>query len=182
MNIYDFVAEDINGELVSLQDYKGKALVIVNTASKCGFTPQYEDLQKLYTKYQEQGLEILGFPCSQFMDQEFGESEEIKSFCTINYGVTFPIFKKINVNGKMADPLFKYLKENAPFQGFDMSNSTNKIVHSILKDKFPEFTVGNEIRWNFTKFLIDPNGNIVERFESAVDPMDMEPHIIKQLG
>src|SRR5690606_8428132 len=104
-----------------------------------------------------------------------------KSFCSINYGVTFPIFKKINVNGKLADPLFKYLKENSPFKGFDMSNSTNKIVDSILKDKFPEFTVGNEIRWNFTKFLVDPDGNIVERFESSVDPMDMEPHILKHL-
>lgn len=177
MKIYDFIANDIDGDLVSLQDYRGKVMLIVNTASKCGFTPQYEDLQKLYTQYNDKGFEILGFPCSQFMDQEFEESEEIKSFCTLNYGVTFPIFEKIYVNGKFAHPLYKYLKENAPFEGFDMSNSTNKILDSMIKEKFPAFTVGNAIRWNFTKFLIDREGNIIKRFESAVDPMDIEPYL-----
>src|SRR5690606_27460274 len=112
--------------------------------------------------------EILGFPCNQFMEQEPGNSQEIKSFCTFNYGVTFPIFEKINVNGKFAHPLYQYLTENAPFKGFDMSNPTNKIVDAILKENFPEFTIGNAIRWNFTKFLIDREGNIVERFESSV--------------
>lgn len=181
MIFYDFNVKDIDGNDVSLSDYKGKILLIVNTASKCGFTPQYEDLQRLYNQYNKRGLEILAFPCNQFMEQEPGESEEIRSFCTLNYGVTFPIFEKINVNGKLAHPLYKFLKENAPFKGFDMSNSTNKILDSILKEKFPEFTIGNSVRWNFTKFLIDKNGNIVERFESAVDPMDIEPYLEKML-
>ncbi len=178
MNIYDFTAEKINGDMVSLQDYKGKVVLIVNTASKCGFTPQFDDLQKLYTQYHEKGLEILGFPCGQFMDQEFSDNEEIKSFCSINYGVTFPIFKKIDVNGKFAHPLYKYLKENTPFKGFDMHNPANKILDLMLQEKFPQFTIGDEIRWNFTKFLVDQEGNMVERFESAVDPMEIEPYIL----
>ncbi|MCC5909776.1 MAG: glutathione peroxidase [Clostridiaceae bacterium] len=181
MNIYDFTLENIHGKTVSLKDYKGKVILIVNTASKCGFTPQYEDLQKLYARYHDQGFEILGFPCSQFMEQEFSNNEEIKSFCSINYGVTFPMFKKINVNGRGAHPLYKHLKENAPFKGFDMNNSTNKILNAMIKEKFPQFSIGNEIRWNFTKFLVDQGGNIVERFESAVDPMDIESYLLNYI-
>lgn len=181
MNIYDFTANDIDGNLVTMQDYKGKVMLIVNTASKCGFTPQFEDLQKLYDNYHDKGFEILGFPCNQFMEQEPGDSKEIKGFCSINYGVTFPIFEKINVNGVYAHPLYKYLKENAPFKGFDLNNASNKIIDSILKEKFPEYTIGDAIRWNFTKFLIDRNGNIIERFESAVDPMDIQSYIEKLL-
>ncbi|MBS4539425.1 glutathione peroxidase [Clostridium sp. D2Q-11] len=181
MNIYDFTANDINGNPVSLQDYKGKVIIIVNTASKCDFTPQYEDLQKLYDKYHSQGLEILGFPCNQFMEQEPGNSADIKSFCDLQYGVTFPIFEKIKVNGKFAHPLFKYLKESTTFDGLDMKNSSNKILDAILKEKFPEFTTGNSIRWNFTKFLVDKNGNIVKRFESAISPMELEPYIKKEI-
>lgn len=182
MNIYDFVLENMSGELVSLQDFKGKVILIVNTASKCGFTPQFEDLQKLYHKHNGQGFEILGFPCNQFMNQEFDNNEETQSFCSINYGVTFPMFKRINVNGKFADPLYKYLKENAPFKGFDMDNPEDKMLDLLIKDKFPEFTIGNEIRWNFTKFLIDKKGNIVERFESPVDPIDIEPYIVNEIN
>lgn len=177
MKIYDFVVNNIDGEEVSLEDYKGKVMLIVNTASKCGFTPQYKDLQRLYDEYHEKGFEILGFPCNQFMEQEPGGAEEIKSFCSLNYGVSFPMFDKIDVNGKFAHPLFKYLKENAPFKGLDMSNSTNKIIDNILKEKFPHFSMGNEIRWNFTKLLVDKNGNIINRFESSVDPMDIEPYL-----
>jgi glutathione peroxidase len=177
MNIYDFTANDINGNPVSLEDFKGKAILIVNTASKCGFTPQYEDLQKLYENYYSKGFEILGFPCNQFMEQEPGGSEDIKSFCSLNYGVTFPIFEKIEVNGRFAHPLYKFLKESTPFEGFDMSNPSNKIINAILNEKFPEFTLGNSIRWNFTKFLVDKEGNVIKRFESAVEPMDIEPYI-----
>ncbi len=181
MNVYDFIANDIDGNLVSLSDYMGKVLLIVNTASKCGFTPQYEDLQKLYDMYQAEGLEILGFPCNQFMEQEPGSNEEIKSFCSLNYGVTFPIFEKVDVNGKFAHPLFKYLKEVAPFEGLDMSHPTNKILDSLLKEKFPEFTVGNAIRWNFTKFLVNRDGTVIKRFESSVSPLDLEEEIKKFL-
>lgn len=181
MKIYDFIANDINEEQVSFNDYQGKVLLIVNTASKCGFTPQYEDLQRLYDKYQSKGLEILGFPCNQFMEQEPGKSDEIKTFCSLNYGVNFPIFEKIDVNGKFAHPLFKYLKEEAPFEGFDMTNSTNKILEPLIKEKFPEFSIGNSIRWNFTKFLVSKDGNEIKRFESSVSPMDIEPFIQKML-
>lgn len=181
MNIYDFTANDINGNLISLDDYRGKVLLIVNTASKCGFTPQYEDLQKLYEKYHDRGFEILAFPCNQFMEQEPGSNEEIKNFCSLNYGVTSPIFEKIDVNGKYAHPLFKYLKEVAPFEGFDMNHPTNKVLDALLKEKYPEYTIGNAIRWNFTKFLVSRDGKTIKRFESSVSPLDMEEEIEKML-
>lgn len=177
MKIYDFKAESIDGENISLGDYKGKVLLIVNTASKCGFTPQYEDLQKLYEKYREQGLEILGFPCNQFNAQEPGTSEDTKAFCSLNYGVSFPLFEKVEVNGVDSHPIFKYLKESAPYNGMDMTNMTNKIIDSILNEKYPEFNMGNAIRWNFTKFLVDKAGNVIERFESSFEPLDLGSHI-----
>lgn len=177
MKIYDLKANDIDGREISLDQYKGKVLLVVNTASKCGFTPQYEDLQKLYLQYQEQGLEILGFPCNQFNAQEPGTSEDTKAFCQFNYGVSFPIFEKIDVNGAETHPVFKYLKDAVPFDGMDLSHPTNKIIDTILKDKYPEFTIGNAIRWNFTKFLIDREGNVVNRFESSFEPLNLEPHI-----
>ncbi|TCK93179.1 glutathione peroxidase [Natranaerovirga hydrolytica] len=181
MSIYKFKAKDINGQEVSLETYKGKVIMIVNTASKCGFTPQFEDLQKLYETYKDKGFVILGFPSNQFKNQDPGSREEIKSFCTLNYGVEFPMFDKIDVNGDDAHPLFNYLKEAAPFQGFDMSDSNNKILDALIKDNFPEFSVGNNIRWNFTKFLINKDGEAVERFESSVLPMDIEEKIKKLL-
>lgn len=181
MKIYDFKLNTIDGENVSLEKYKGKVLLIVNTASKCGFTPQYEDLQKLYNKYNDQGLEILGFPSNQFAEQEPGNSNEVKNFCQINYGVTFPLFEKIEVRGKNAHPLFKYLTESVPFKGFDTSNASGKMLSTFLQEKFPDFLIDDSIKWNFTKFLIDREGNVVERFESPVEPMHMENNIKKLL-
>jgi glutathione peroxidase len=177
MNIYDFKANSIDGELKSLEEYKGKVLLIVNTASKCGFTPQYKDLQKLYEKYNSNGFEILGFPSNQFGEQEPGNNSEVKSFCEINYGVQFPMFEKIDVRGKDAHPLFKHLTEQAPFKGFDLENPTGKFLNTFLKEKLPDFLIGDSIKWNFTKFLIDRNGNVVERFESPVDPLDISGNI-----
>ena len=177
MNIYDFKANNIDGQEISLNEYQNKVLLVVNTASKCGFTPQYEDLQKLYTQYKDQGLEIIGFPCNQFDAQEPGTSDDTKAFCSLNYGVTFPMFEKVEVNGPDASPIFKHLKEAAPFEGLDYSNITNKIIDKILMDKYPEFRLGNAIRWNFTKFLIDKQGNVVKRFESSFEPMDIAEHI-----
>ncbi len=179
MKIYDFKAKDISGEEVGLDEYQGKVLLIVNTASKCGFTPQYEDLQKLYDMYNDQGFEVLGFPCNQFMAQEPGDNDAIESFCKLNYGVSFPLFDKIDVNGKNAHPLFKFLKEEKPFEGLDMENPTNKILVPMLKERYPNFSIGNAIRWNFTKFLVDSEGNIVQRFESSVDPLSIEPELKK---
>lgn len=177
MKIYDFNAKDIDGNEVSLKDYEGKVLLVVNTASKCGFTPQYEDLQKLYLEYKDQGVEILGFPCNQFNAQEPGTSDDTKNFCSLNYGVTFPLFEKTDVNGANAHPVFKFLKDQTPFEGLDLAHPTNKILDTILKEKYPEFTIGNAIRWNFTKFLIDRKGNVVKRFESSFEPLDLKEHI-----
>jgi glutathione peroxidase len=177
MKIYDFKFKTIDGEDATLEQYKDKVVLIVNTASKCGFTPQYKDLQKLYEKYNSQGLEILGFPSNQFADQEPSNNNEVKKFCEINFGVTFPLSEKVDVRGKDAHPLFKYLTEELPFNGLDLSNISGKMLHSFLQEKFPEYLLGDSIKWNFTKFLIDRQGNVVERFESTVEPMDIEEDI-----
>ena len=159
MNLYDFVVTTSGGEQRTLHDFKNKVLVIVNTASRCGFTPQYQGLQKLYERYREDGLVILGFPCNQFAGQEPGSNAEIQAFCELNYRIDFPIFAKIEVNGKNAHPLFRYLTENAP---------------GWLGTK--------RIKWNFTKFLIDRQGNVVKRFAPNTEPKIMEEHIIKLLN
>jgi glutathione peroxidase len=179
MSIYNFTANSIDGEMVNLNKYKGEVLLIVNTASKCGFTHQLEDLQSLYKEYKDKGFMILGFPCNQFAAQDPGTNKETKEFCQLNYGVTFNMFEKIEVNGKNAHPIFKYLIEKAPFEGFDMSNPSNKILDSIIKDKYPELSVGDYIKWNFTKFLIDREGNVISRYESAVEPNDIKKDIDK---
>lgn len=157
MNFYDFEATLLNGKKQSMSAYKGKVVVVVNTASKCGLTPQYEGLEKLYKKYKDKGLVILGFPCNQFGNQEPGNAEEIGNFCEVNYGVSFPMFEKIDVNGKNAHPLFKYLKSKLGF-----------VLLSIIK-------------WNFTKFVIDRKGKPVERFSPVTKPSDMIPLIEKLL-
>lgn len=166
--------------LDSIIFYQNRLLYFFLT-SKCGFTPQFEDLQKLHERYANQGLTILGFPCNQFKDQNPENNQETKSFCSFNYGVSFKLFDKIEVNGVNTHPVFKYLKENAPYKGTDLNHPTNKILEAILKEKYPEFLVGNEIRWNFTKFIIDRNGDVVERFEPSVEPLDMVEHIEKYL-
>ncbi len=157
MSIYEFTMRDSFGDDIPFSTYKGKVLLIVNTASKCGFTPQFQGLQALYDEYQTQGLEILGFPCNQFAGQDPGSSEEIRSFCQINYGVTFPIFEKINVNGKDAAPLYQYLK------------------------KQKRGALGSRIQWNFTKFLVDRQGNVVGRYAPDVKPEELKPDIEKLL-
>ena len=155
---YDFEANNIKGKTVSMKEYEGKTIVVVNTASKCGFTPQYEGLEALYQKYKNQGLVILGFPCNQFGSQESGSSDEIEEFCQINYGVTFPLFEKIEVNGKDAHPIFKFLK----------SKQTGGIF-------------GSKIKWNFTKFVINNKGVPVKRFSPTTKPEKMEETIVKLL-
>jgi len=153
-SIYDFKVLSQDGAEVSLDEYRGKALLIVNTASRCGFTPQYEGLESLYRHYQDQGLVVLGFPCNQFGAQEPGSAEEIKTFCTLNYGVSFPIFAKIEVNGEQASPLFKYLKAQA-----------KGILGSTA------------IKWNFTKFLINRQGHVVGRYGSVTKPEELTREI-----
>jgi glutathione peroxidase len=177
MSVYEYSARSIKGEPVSLSAYKGKALVIVNTASKCGFTPQYEGLESLYKKYHDQGLEILGFPSDQFGGQEPGSEAEVEEFCKINYGVTFPLFEKTLVRGPEATPMFRYLSEQAPFKGFDTATPGGAQMQSFLQEKLPEYYEGNGIKWNFTKFVVDREGNVIGRFESTVDPASMESAI-----
>ncbi|MCL6459139.1 MAG: glutathione peroxidase, partial [Gorillibacterium sp.] len=169
MGVFNFSVNNIRGEEVSLERYKGQVIVIVNTASKCGFTPQYDGLQKLYEKYREQGLVILGFPCNQFGGQEPGTNEEVQTFCQLNYGVTFPLFDKIEILGENKHPLFAYLTEQVPFAGFDLDTPSGKMLNALFQEKMPHLLAGNDIKWNFTKFLIDREGNIVSRLESPVD-------------
>jgi glutathione peroxidase len=155
---YNYSATSLQGRDIKMEDFKGKTVLIVNTASKCGFTPQYEGLENLYKKYKDKGLVILGFPCNQFGSQEPGSNKEIIEGCLINYGVSFPMFSKIDVNGKEAHPLFKYLKEKR------------------------KGLLGKRIEWNFTKFLIDPAGNPVKRFAPVTTPEKIEPELQQYLG
>ncbi|WP_289001798.1 glutathione peroxidase [uncultured Megasphaera sp.] len=181
MNVYDFTVKTNRGVEKSLSEYKGKVLLIVNTASKCGFTPQFEELQKLYEQYKDKGLEILGFPCNQFAEQDPGTADEIQDFCRVNYGVTFQIFEKGDVRGETAQPLFKYLTEQKGFKGFDMNHPIAPVLVEALKANFPEFLEGDGIKWNFTKFLIDRQGNVVERFEPTTVPSAIAGDIEKLL-
>jgi glutathione peroxidase len=155
MNIYDFKVIDNKGETVSLEEYKGKVLLIANTATACGFTPQYKGLQELYEKYNDKGFEILDFPCNQFANQAPGTDEEILDFCTGRFGVTFKLFSKVDVNGENQEPLFKYLKDE---------------------------TKSKKIKWNFTKFLVDKDGNVIKKYEPITKPKRIEKDIIKLLG
>jgi glutathione peroxidase len=181
MSIYDFNLKSIRGKEQALSDYKGKVLIIVNTASKCGFTPQYQELQSLYTKYADQGLEILGFPSNQFAEQEPGTNAEVQNFCQVNYGVTFPLFEKIDVRGEKAHPLFEYLTAQIPFQGFDYNHPIGEKLHGVLKERFPEILEGDSIKWNFTKFLIDRSGKVIQRYEPTTLPSAMQADIEKLL-
>ncbi|MFV0424611.1 MAG: glutathione peroxidase [Bacilli bacterium] len=169
MNIYDFKVKDVNGEDFDLSAYKGKVLLIVNTATKCGLTPQYENLEKVYEKYKGQDFEILDFPCNQFKEQAPESDAEIASFCSLTYGTTFPRFKKIDVNGESADPLYKWLKEQAPK---DKGNLKTKAFEATVKAIQP-INDPSDIVWNFGKFLIDKEGNVVERFAPAYEPEKM---------
>ena len=169
MSIYDFTVKTQDGSEVSLADYKGKVLVIINTATGCGFTPQYSELQDLYEMHQKDGLEILDFPCNQFMDQAPGTDEEIHSFCTGRYGITFPQFSKIDVNGENAIPLYKHLTANTTFGGF--SGPMALVLKPIVKKMDKDYKNNGNIKWNFTKFVIDRDGNIAGRFEPT-DAMD----------
>ncbi|MCY8515078.1 glutathione peroxidase [Bacillus atrophaeus] len=159
MSIYDIEVRTITGEETTLRPFAGKVMIIVNTASKCGFTPQLKQLQELYDTYQQEGLEILGFPCNQFMNQEPGDETSIQEFCKKNYGVTFPMFAKIDVNGAKAHPLFTYLTEQ---------------VKGMLGTK--------AIKWNFTKFVVDKKGNIVGRYSPNTNPKEIEDTILKLLA
>ena len=178
--VYDFTVKDRKGNDVSLSEYKGKVLLIVNTATGCGFTPHYEPLEAMYKEYREQGLEILDFPCNQFANQAPGSEDEIHEFCTVKFGADFPQFKKLDVNGETADPLFAYLATEKPFQGF------GKGLKSMALNKFADMNnkqYGDKayIKWNFTKFLVDREGKVIARFEPTVDMAEVKKAVVAAL-
>lgn len=173
MSIYDYKFQTRKGEEKSMEEYKGKVLIIVNTATGCGFTPQYEDLQKIYEKYNEKGLEILDFPCNQFANQAPGTDEEIHTFCKGRFGITFPQFAKVDVNGENALPLWKYITENTKFEGFGKGPKA-MMMAGVAKSQDKDYKNNGNIKWNFTKFVVDREGNIVARFEPTQSMDDLD--------
>ena len=181
MSVYDFTVKGMDGKSVELAKYKDKALLIVNTATQCGFTPQYTDLEKIYESYKDRGFEILDFPCNQFKEQAPEEIAEIDQICRVKFGTQFPRFAKIDVNGAGSDPLYTYLKDQKSFAGFDYSHALGEKVASLAKEANPEYEQSSDIKWNFTKFLIDRNGNVVQRFEPTHNLDDVAQAIEKVL-
>lgn len=177
MSVYDFIAEDRLGNKINLSEYEGKVLLIVNTATRCGFTPQYKELQYLYEKYQAVGFEVLDFPCNQFGNQTPESDEEIFFLCRNRFGMTFQQFKKISIKGEDAHPLFKWLAENTDFKGFDKLHPLAALLDRALRENDPDYDKDSEIKWNFTKFLIDKQGNIVKRFEPTASMVALENEI-----
>ena len=178
--VYDFTVKDMQGNDVALSAYAGKVLLIVNTATGCGFTPHYEPLEEMYRDFREKGLEILDFPCNQFANQAPGTEEEIHDFCTIHFGTEFPQFAKIDVNGDSADPLFAYLAAEKPFEGFGkgLKNAALKKFADMNNKKYGDKTY---IGWNFTKFLVNRAGAVIARFEPTVDMADVRAAVAAEL-
>ena len=177
--IYDFKALNNKGIETDLAQYEGKVLMVVNTASKCGFTPQYDGLEALYKKYKDQGLVIIGFPCDQFAHQEPGSDAEIEEFCRVNHGVTFPLMKKIDVNGAQEHPVYTYLKEAAPAEEYKGLKA--KATQKMLKTLSKSVEKGSDILWNFTKFLINRDCSVVKRYAPVATPQDIEKDIVEML-
>ena len=171
--VYDFTVKDRQGQAVSLKDYEGKVLLIVNTATGCGFTPHYEPLEAMYKELKEKGLEILDFPCNQFANQSPGSEEEIHQFCTLKYGTDFPQFAKIDVNGENADPLFAFLATEKPFTGFG-KGLKNAALNKFADMNNKSFGDKAYIKWNFTKFLVNREGQVIARFEPTTDMKDVK--------
>lgn len=169
MNIFDFNVIDAEGNEVSLSEYRGNVIIVNNSATECGFTPQYDMLQDFYEEYAAQGFVVLDFPCNQFGEQAPGSTEEIVSFCDSKFGITFPIFDKIDVNGKNESPLYTYLKSQKGFEGFDEEHELTPTLNNILSGIDPDYANNSDIKWNFTKFLIDREGKVVARFEPTTD-------------
>ena len=176
-SIYDITVKDDMGKDISLADYKGKVLLIVNTATRCGFTPQYNELESLYEKYHADGLEILDFPCNQFGEQAPGTIEEIHQFCTANFNIQFPQFDKIDVNGANESPLFTYLKAQKGFGGFDLNDQTGKFMDEMLRKRDADYDKKSDIKWNFTKFLVSRDGRVVKRYEPTDKMTDIDADI-----
>lgn len=181
-SIYDYTVKDDAGKDVSLSTYKGKVLLIVNTATKCGFTPQYKDLQALYEKYRTQGLEILDFPCNQFGSQAPGTIQEIHQFCTANFAIQFPQFDKIDVNGPNESPLYTYLKSQKGFGGFDLNDQTGSMLDKMFSKNDPDYAKNPSIKWNFTKFLVSRDGKVLKRYEPSDKMANVEADVCMELN
>ena len=180
-SLYDFEVMAQGNRSVSLADYKGKVVLVVNTASRCGFTPQYAELQALYAKYGGRGLEILDFPCNQFGGQSPESDSETTQFCQLNYGTTFPQFKKVEVNGANELPLYSWLKSERGFAGFDEGHKLAPVLDKMLREADADYDKKSDIKWNFTKFLIDRDGNVTARFEPTADMSTVEEAIERLL-
>ena len=179
--IYKITVKDGEGQEVKMKQYKGKVLLIVNTDTRCGFTPQYTELENIYEKYHGQGLEILDFPCNQFGQQAPGTNAEIHNFCTANFNIQFEQFDKIDVNGPEASPLFTFLKSQQGFSGFDTNDRRGKAMHEMMLKRDKDYAQKSDIKWNFTKFLVDRKGRVVKRFEPTDKMEDVEQWIQKYL-
>ena len=177
MTIYDFNVLDADGRMVSLKDYEGQVVLINNSATECGFTSQYDDLQNLYETYRDKGFVVLDFPCNQFGNQAPGSIQDIVLFCDSTFGITFPIFDKIDVNGPNESPLYTFLKSQKSFQGFHEGHSMTEWLKEIMSAVDPDYESKSDIKWNFTKFLIDQQGNVVERYEPTADFLEIENRI-----
>jgi glutathione peroxidase-family protein len=180
--VYDFKVKDDAGNDVSLAKYKGRVLLIVNTATRCGFTPQYNELEALYEKYQGQGLEILDFPCNQFGQQAPGTIEEIHQFCSANFNIQFPQFDKIDVNGANAHPLYTYLKSQKSFGGFDLNDKTGKLLDDMMRKRDANYDKNPDIKWNFTKFLVSRDGRVLKRYEPTDKIADIEADVLMEVN
>ena len=181
-NIYDFTVKDDAGKDVSLAEYKGKVLLIVNTATRCGFTPQYKELEALYEKYAKDGFEILDFPCNQFGEQAPGTIQEIHQFCTINFNINFPQFDKIEVNGANEHPLYTFLKAQKGFGGFDTNDQRGKFMDDMLRKRDADFDKKSDIKWNFTKFLVSRDGRVLKRYEPTDQMSSIEADIMLEVN
>ncbi len=181
-NVYDFKVKDDAGKDVSLSDYKGKVLLIVNTATRCGFTPQYKELEALYEKYHSEGLEILDFPCNQFGEQAPGTIQEIHQFCSANFDIQFPQFDKIEVNGANEHPLYTWLKAQKGFSGFDVNDQRGKMMDGMLRKQDADYDKKSDIKWNFTKFLVSRDGRVLKRYEPTDKMTDIEADICLEVN
>ncbi len=178
--VYDFKVKEKNGNYKSLEDYKGKVLLIVNTATGCGFTPHYDPLEAMYKEFRDQGFEILDFPCNQFGEQAPGSIQEIHSFCTANFDIQFPQFDKIEVNGANEHPLYTFLKAQKGFGGFDTSNQQGKFMDEMMRKQDADYDKKSDIKWNFTKFLISRDGRVLKRYEPTEKISDIEADLLME--
>ena len=177
MSIYNYLVKKTNGEILSMETYRDQVMLIVNTASGCGFTFQYEDMQKLYERYADKGFTVLSFPCNQFGEQNPEDGETSARQCKLQFGVTYPVFDKIDVNGNETHPLFNYLKHEVDCPEFVRETMQQKHLYNKIQTNYPDYLIGRNIRWNFTKFLVDRNGHVIQRFEPDASFLDIEKAI-----